>query len=65
MISSNSYKNYFEGHLPRNCGVHYINNLYRAWCLDCGEWCYPFSPCIRCITLEYQQKHTKSYTEME
>lgn len=37
----------FEGLSPRECGEHrHTGN--RAWCLDCGEWCSPAAPCVRC-----------------
>jgi len=38
----------FEGHEPRECGEHRTVGSHRAWCYDCGEWCYPQSPCARC-----------------
>lgn len=38
----------FEGHLPRECGEHRTVGPHRAWCYDCGEWCYPKNPCVRC-----------------
>lgn len=38
----------FEGHDPRECDEHRTVGPHRAWCFDCGEWCYPSSPCIRC-----------------
>jgi hypothetical protein len=31
----------FEGHQPRECGEHRTVGPHRAWCFDCGEWCYP------------------------
>lgn len=37
----------FIGHEPRACGEHRTTGL-RAWCFDCGEWCYPGNGCIRC-----------------
>lgn len=24
----------------------------RAWCLDCGEWCYPWQLCMRGVQVE-------------
>lgn len=39
---------FFEGHQPRDCGEHRTLGSVRAWCFDCGEYCYPGSPCIRC-----------------
>lgn len=38
----------FLGHEPRECGEHRTVGSYRAWCFDCGEWCYPGDPCVRC-----------------
>lgn len=31
----------FYGHQPRECGEHRTVGPHRAWCHDCGEWCYP------------------------
>lgn len=31
----------FGGHFPRECGEHRTVGPHRAWCHDCGEWCYP------------------------
>jgi hypothetical protein len=31
----------FEGHAVRECGEHRTVGPHRAWCHDCGEWCYP------------------------
>lgn len=39
---------YFEGFAPRECGDHRTVGEHRAWCHDCGEWCYPGTPCVRC-----------------
>lgn len=36
-----------EGHPGRECGEHRTTGA-RAWCFDCGEWCYPEAPCARC-----------------
>jgi hypothetical protein len=38
----------FLGHEPRECGEHRTVGEHRAWCYDCGEWCYELSPCVRC-----------------
>src|SRR5918997_82846 len=38
----------FEGHPDRLCGDHRTVGPHRAWCFDCGEWCYPSQPCVRC-----------------
>lgn len=38
----------FVGHDGRECGEHRTVGSHRAWCFDCGEWCYPNSPCVRC-----------------
>jgi hypothetical protein len=38
----------FEGHEPRRCRDHRTVGPHRAWCHDCGEWCYPDSPCPGC-----------------
>lgn len=38
----------FVGFQPRECGEHRTVGDYRAWCFDCGEWCYPNAPCVRC-----------------
>jgi hypothetical protein len=37
----------FEGFQSRDCGEHRTVGG-RAWCHDCGEWCYPDAPCVRC-----------------
>ena len=31
----------FGGYQPRECGEHRTVGPHRAWCHDCGEWCYP------------------------
>lgn len=31
----------WEGRTPRRCGEHRTAGSHRAWCHDCGEWCYP------------------------
>jgi len=31
----------FDGYQPRECGEHRTVGPHRAWCHDCGEWCYP------------------------
>lgn len=31
----------FEGHAERECGEHRTVGSHRAWCYECGEWCYP------------------------
>lgn len=33
----------FHGWLDRNCGEHRTVGPIRAWCFDCGEWCYSHS----------------------
>lgn len=38
----------FEGLADRECGDHRTVGPHRAWCHDCGEWCYPTSPCKGC-----------------
>ena len=38
----------FHGHPRRNCGEHRTVGTHRAWCHDCGEWCYPTIPCQGC-----------------
>lgn len=38
----------FEGLTPRECGEHRTVGPHRAWCHDCGEWCYPTEPCTLC-----------------
>lgn len=38
----------FHGFEPRECGEHRTVGSHRAWCFDCGEWCYPKAPCVRC-----------------
>lgn len=40
----------FEGHDARECGEHRTVGSHRAWCFDCGEWCYPAIPCHGCTT---------------
>ena len=37
----------WEGRPDRECGEH-RTTIDRAWCLACGEWCYPDEPCARC-----------------
>lgn len=39
----------FEGHDDRRCGEHRTVGSHRAWCHDCGEWCYPESACPGCL----------------
>ena len=43
--------NHFEGHDQRTCGEHRTVGEHRAWCYDCGEWCYPNTPCRGCARL--------------
>lgn len=38
----------FQGHDPNEGCDHHTVGSHRAWCLDCGEWCYPSIPCVRC-----------------
>jgi len=38
----------FYGHPKRECGEHRTVGSHRAWCHDCGEWCYPDIPCRGC-----------------
>lgn len=40
----------FHGHQPRECGEHRTVGQVRAWCFDCGEWCYarPEMACRGC-----------------
>lgn len=38
----------FQGHDPNEGCAHHTVGDHRAWCLDCGEWCYPTMPCVRC-----------------
>jgi hypothetical protein len=42
----------FVGMEPRECGEHRTVGPHRAWCFECGEWCYPESPCVRCEVVE-------------
>lgn len=37
----------FHGHYDQ-C-EHRTVGPHRAWCYDCREWCYPHSPCVRCV----------------
>lgn len=37
----------WEGRTVRSCGEHRTTGG-RAWCLDCGEWCYQTAPCTGC-----------------
>lgn len=30
----------FVGWVPRECGEHRTVGEHRAWCYECGEWCY-------------------------
>jgi hypothetical protein len=34
-------ESHFAGWSPRDCGDHRTVGPHRAWCFDCGEWCYP------------------------
>lgn len=45
-------RGHFLGFEPRECGEHRTVGTHRAWCYDCGEWCYPSSPCVRCEIVE-------------
>jgi hypothetical protein len=38
----------FEGHGSPSC-EHRTVGPHRAWCHQCQEWCYPRSPCARCV----------------
>jgi len=38
----------FLGHDPNEGCQHRTVGEHRAWCHDCGEWCYPRLPCVRC-----------------
>jgi hypothetical protein len=38
----------FIGHDERSCGEHRTLGSHRAWCFDCGEYCYPNIPCSGC-----------------
>ena len=38
---------HFEGFAGRTCGEHRTVGSHRAWCHDCGMWCYP-SKELRC-----------------
>ena len=29
---------------------------HRAWCLTCGEWCYPQAMCVRCERAAEQRR---------
>lgn len=40
--------NAFLGFAPRSCGEHRTVGAHRAWCHECGEWCYPRVPCRGC-----------------
>jgi hypothetical protein len=33
----------FAGWSPRDCGDHRTVGDHRAWCFDCGEWCYSYT----------------------
>lgn len=48
MVPCFTPEGHFIGHDPRVCGEHRTVGNHRAWCLDCQEWCYPSSPCLRC-----------------
>lgn len=37
---SDEHGSLFVGWEPRECGDHRTVGDYRAWCFDCGEWCY-------------------------
>lgn len=39
----------FEGHSAATTARHRTVGSHRAWC-DCGEWCYPSTPCSCCET---------------
>jgi len=53
----------FEGHDPRECGEHRTVGPHRAWCYDCGEWCYPNSPCVRCEVAALRKQSKASTVE--
>jgi hypothetical protein len=38
----------YLGYQPRKCGEHQIEDSSKAWCHDCGMWCYPKLPCHGC-----------------
>ena len=38
----------FTGHQGTRCGAHRTVGSHRAWCHDCGEWCYPNDSCHGC-----------------
>jgi hypothetical protein len=40
----------FLGFGGRECDEHRTVGSHRAWCYDCGEWCYPDGPCVRCAS---------------
>lgn len=51
----------FYGWLPRECGEHRTVGDYRAWCFDCGEWCYSSGielACKGCELLYLRQRVT-------
>ena len=56
----------FEGYTDRLCGEHRTCGT-RAWCHDCGEWCYPgfgHHGCRGCV-LGYQGYHLEVGPSME
>ncbi len=56
MIEVRDNRGNFEGFEPRECGEHRTVGDYRAWCFDCGEWCYPSDPCVRCEIVALRQR---------
>lgn len=52
----------FHGFQPRECGEHRTVGSHRAWCFDCGEWCYPKAPCVRCEIVTLRPTTTPART---
>jgi hypothetical protein len=52
----------FVGFQPRECGEHRTVGDYRAWCFDCGEWCYPNAPCVRCEVVTLRESDDEPLT---
>jgi hypothetical protein len=51
----------YEGQ-PTAIGEHRTVGSHRAWCLDCGEWCYPDEWCDCC---HYGAGHQKQWVDAQ
>lgn len=61
----------WEGIEGRDCGDHRTVGEHRAWCYDCGEWCYSgvarcrgcAAPTVRSL-LAAARKHASALNEV-